>query len=108
MGVCALCTFYVKHKVRGAHYLVDMKVQKVHLAAHMDSPAAKVINIFGGIRQTAEVVGRHRSVVNRWLIPKSRGGTGGIIPAHHQQTLLKEARRRGLMCDPSVFFMDAA
>lgn len=51
-------------------------------------PAARVIEICGGIEATAKLVGRNRSVVNRWLLPKERGGTGGLVPSWHQQTLL--------------------
>ncbi len=51
-------------------------------------PAASVVTICGGIEATARLVKRDRSVVNRWLLPKDKGGTGGMIPMHHAQTLL--------------------
>jgi hypothetical protein len=72
-------------------------------AAHLE-PAASVVAICGGIDATARLVGRDRSVINRWLLPKSRGGTGGKVPMHHAMTLLA--------CVPSLterhFFADAA
>jgi hypothetical protein len=52
-------------------------------------PAARVIDLCGGIDATAGIVGRDRSVVNRWLLPRERGGTGGRIPMHHAQRLLE-------------------
>jgi hypothetical protein len=51
-------------------------------------PAAAVIEKCGGIEATAKLVDRHRSVVNRWLLPRESGGTGGRIPMHHAHTLL--------------------
>lgn len=51
-------------------------------------PAAAVIEKCGGIEAAAKIVNRHRSVVNRWLLPKESGGTGGHIPMHHARTLL--------------------
>lgn len=51
-------------------------------------PAATVIEILGGIDDTAKVVGRHRSVVNKWLRPKQAGGTDGSIPPKHWPALI--------------------
>lgn len=52
-------------------------------------PAATVVALCGGIDATAKLVGRDRSVVNRWLLSKERGGTGGLIPMRHARTLLE-------------------
>ena len=71
-----------------------------------DSPAKAVIDKFGGIDATAKAVGRHRSVVNRWLLPKESGGTGGIVPSHHQQTLLDKAPELGIPLAPVDFFSE--
>lgn len=51
-------------------------------------PAATVIRKCGGIEATAKAVGRHRSVVNRWLLRRENGGTDGRVPMHHAETLL--------------------
>ena len=69
-----------------------------------ETPAAKVIRKCGGITATAGLIDRDRSVVNRWLLPKESGGTGGIVPSHHQQTLLD--KNAGLK--PEDFFNVAA
>lgn len=53
-------------------------------------PAYGVIVKCGGIDATAKIVNRHRSVVNRWLMPRERGGTGGQVPMRHAQILLRE------------------
>ena len=71
-------------------------------------PAARVIEKCGGIESTARLVGRHRSVVNRWLRPKDKGGTGGIVPAEHQQKLLNKAKAEGIELSPNDFFEAAA
>ena len=68
------------------------------------SPAARVIEKCGGIDRTAEFVDRDRSVVNRWRLPREKGGTGGIVPAHHQVTLLSEAPKHGIKLTSSDFF----
>ena len=72
------------------------------------SPAARVIEKCGGIDRTAEFVGRDRSVVNRWRLPREKGGTGGIVPAHHQVKLLSEAPKHGIKLTSSDFFDDQA
>ena len=71
-----------------------------------ESPAARVIGKFGGIDKTAEVIGRHRSVVNRWLSSPESGGTGGVVPGKHQQPLLDAARAMGIDLAPKDFFVD--
>lgn len=71
-------------------------------------PASQVIQKCGGISATAGMLSLHRSVVNRWLLPRSSGGTGGLVPAKHQQALLEAARARGIALLPSDFFEPAA
>jgi hypothetical protein len=44
------------------------------------------------------------SRVYRWTYPKDRGGTGGIIPAKHQQTLLEKAKAADIRLRPADFF----
>ncbi len=69
-----------------------------------ETPAAKIIRKCGGIAATAKLIDRDRSVVNRWLLPKNSGGTDGIVPAQHQQTLLEKTPN----LKPEDFFYDAA
>lgn len=52
-------------------------------------PAAAVVEKCGGIEAAAKIVGLDRSVVNRWMLPKASGGTGGHIPMKHARTLLE-------------------
>ena len=45
----------------------------------------------------------HRSVVNRWLMDREKGGTGGLVPAHHMAVLLQKAPDLGIELTPDDF-----
>lgn len=70
----------------------------------MLEPAKTVIDICGGIPAVAEMTGRDKTRVYRWMQPRERGGTGGLIPAEAQQALIAEARARKLPLRPDHFF----
>lgn len=70
----------------------------------MTNCATKVIEKIGGPKAVADILGVDVSRVYRWTYPKSRGGTGGLIPAKHQSDLLIAARAKGLSLKPSDFF----
>ena len=70
----------------------------------MLDPAKKIIEICGGFEAVAEMTSRSVTRVHRWTYPKERGGTGGLIPADIQQTLMVKARERGLPLTPADFF----
>lgn len=57
-----------------------------------------------GVAIVAQITGVHSSRVHRWTYPKERGGTGGTIPAAHQQAILNGARERGIPLAPEDFF----
>lgn len=73
---------------------------KVHL-----EPAARVVQICGGIEETARLIGRDRSVVNRWLLAKSAGGTAGRVPMHHATALLQKVPD---LCEADFFLRQEA
>jgi hypothetical protein len=62
--------------------------------------AARVIAKFGGAqvlgKALARVSGRDRSRVYRWGYPKSKGGTGGVIPSSVIADVLTAARLEGV------------
>ncbi|MDF3019337.1 MAG: hypothetical protein K0Q92_640 [Steroidobacteraceae bacterium] len=60
------------------------------------TPADKAIAAFGGVRATARAAKRNGSSVSRWRKPIEEGGTGGRVPSSVQETLLLEARKRGI------------
>lgn len=70
--------------------------------------AEHIIEKCGGAANVAAITGVHISRVHRWTYPKERGGTGGLIPAGHQQTIMNAAVRMGLDLAPSDFFDMAA
>ncbi len=61
-----------------------------------DSPAARVITAFGGVRATARIVERNSSTISRWLKPRQEGGTGGLIPSTLQKAILDHAAAQGM------------
>lgn len=70
----------------------------------MASIAENVIEKFGDKATVANILGLSVTQIYRFTYPKKKGGTGGLIPAEHQQTLLNEARARGIKLFPSDFF----
>lgn len=56
------------------------------------TPAQVVIDVFGGVRPTARVALVNPSTVCRWLQPKARGGTGGMVPSEYMERLLDAAK----------------
>ncbi len=54
----------------------------------MPEPAHTVLARFGGAGPLSRLLGLDRSTVHRWALPKSRGGSGGLVPAKHHQRLL--------------------
>lgn len=70
----------------------------------MSAIAEHVITKCGGARVVAEMLGIHVTRVYRFTHPKSRGGSGGLIPSKHQNRLIEEARKRNLDLVPSDFF----
>lgn len=77
-------------------------------------PAYSIIKTFGdgklsrGIDAIAEIVGRDRANVYRWMRPKERGGTGGFIPAGAQAELWKYSKSNDVPAVVKDFFGLAA
>lgn len=70
--------------------------------AHLE-PAKSIIGKIG-IEKVAEITGKHPSRVYRWMYPKDRGGTGGLIPQSEAPTLLQYARANGIELSAEEFF----
>jgi hypothetical protein len=65
------------------------------------SQAERILAKFGGARRLAElffVVGSSRdpSGIYRWAYPKSKGGTGGLIPTNAWSWIRKAAELDGI------------
>lgn len=59
------------------------------------TPAEVVIDVFGGVRATAKAAELAPSTVCRWMQPRKRGGTGGLVPQAHFQALQDAAHLIG-------------
>lgn len=57
-----------------------------------------------GIDNVAAVAGVDRTRVYRWMRPREKGGTGGLIPTKQQMKLLEHAQGAQLPVGPSDFF----
>jgi len=66
-------------------------------------PARTVIGKIGTHR-VAAITGKHVSRVYRWMYPKSRGGTGGLIPQSDMPALLAYAIENQIDLSPAEFF----
>lgn len=69
---------------------------------HLD-PAKSIIAKIG-IEKVSEVTGKHVSRVYRWMYPKERGGTGGLIPQSDAPALLSYAKANDIELSPAEFF----
>lgn len=57
-----------------------------------------------GIDAVAEITGADRTRVYRWMRPRDKGGTGGLIPSRQQKKLFEYAQRKKLPVEPGDFF----
>lgn len=77
------------------------------MSIHRLEPAHSVIRKIG-IAKVAEVTGKHVSRVYRWMYPKEKGGTGGLIPQAEAMLLLEYARATGIKLSADDFFTAAS
>jgi hypothetical protein len=68
-------------------------------------PAASVISVMGGLSAVANAAEVSVTSVQRWRLPSSKGGTGGIIPAKYHKRLIEHAASQGLAL-PLAAFVD--
>lgn len=57
-----------------------------------------------GLNAVAAVTRAHRTSVYRWMLPTASGGTGGLIPSQHAQSLVEYAQRTHMDLGPEDFF----
>lgn len=72
----------------------------------MLNPASRIIRSLGGHDQVAKATGVSISRVYRWTYPKSRGGTGGLVPQKHHPAILALAQGIGLKFTADEFLQD--
>lgn len=73
--------------------------------AKMANTARNVIEKVGGFRVAARACQVDIAQVYRWTYERDRGGTGGLIPAKHQSTLMAFAAAEGLPLEAADFFL---
>lgn len=59
-------------------------------------PAKSIIARLGGPTKVREITGVGMTAPHSWQHPKSKGGTGGLIPMRHIPALLAYAREQGI------------
>lgn len=64
-------------------------------------PSGKLSN---GIKLVSEITGADPTRVYRWMRPREKGGTDGIIPSKAQVKLFEHAQRERIPLSPSDFF----
>ncbi|MBJ6986912.1 hypothetical protein H4N61_06370 [Devosia sp. MC521] len=67
-------------------------------------PAKSVIAKAGGVDAVVSMTGNHISRVYRWMRPKDKGGTGGVIPHRSASSILRHAKASGLPITEADFF----
>lgn len=60
------------------------------------SPAEYVIKVFKGVRAAATAIGRDRSAIYKWKLPRDMGGCDGQIPGPARKAILSKARELDL------------
>lgn len=70
----------------------------------METTAERVIVKCGGYQTVAKWLGLSLAQVYKFTYPREKGGTGGVIPARHQPTLLTIARENDIPLSPNDFF----
>ena len=63
-------------------------------------PADYVIEIFGGVKKTAKILGRSRRAVYLWRQPRNKGGCDGFLPGPIQYKILRIAKKKKLDITP--------
>lgn len=69
------------------------------------SPVARrIVAKCGGARRVSAITGRAIVTIHKWSLPRSRGGTGGLIPSEVQAVLMDAALRGEVDLMPADFF----
>lgn len=64
--------------------------------------------ISAGIKMVSAITGADPTRVYRWMRPREKGGTDGIIPSKAQMRLFEHAKKENIPLSPSDFFEAAA
>lgn len=67
-------------------------------------PAGSLIAKFGSVKALAEITGISVHSVGRWRAPKEKGGTGGVVPHWHINSIVAAASAQGIKVSAADFF----
>lgn len=67
---------------------------------HVDPAAQRVIDKCGGAQALADAIGYHVTAVYQWPKPRSKRGTGGLIPSRARRRILEGIRDGKLPLTP--------
>lgn len=76
----------------------------------LETQALKILLRLGGPKRVCEALAEYNiriydpSTIHRWLYPKSRGGTGGVIPPKALDDLLLLAKIEGIILTPEELY----
>ncbi len=71
------------------------------------SPSRKARHVLGS-RRLAELCGRTTDAIRKWDRARSKGGTGGLVPAEFQARILRVAAEEQLPLTAEDLIADAA
>lgn len=97
--------------MRGSFTITGIALDKAitdFVIIHVMEPAKTVIDKLGGAQAVADFLGVSPVRVYCWTYPRTRGGTGGLIPAKHQAKLLQMADRLGIRLRAADLIQEAA
>lgn len=72
------------------------------METHHLNPASTIIGKVG-VQTVANITGAHVSRIYRWMYPKEKGGTDGVIPLKHIPALLAAAKAKGIALSADDF-----
>lgn len=72
------------------------KQRRRRVEARMSDQASRIAAKFGGVPELAKAIGRRAPSVYKWLYPRERGGTGGLIPSSAVPSVLDAADLLGV------------
>ena len=80
------------------------RMSRIDPTRHL-APARIVVQKIGSVQLTAQAAGVDESRVRRWMMPREKGGTGGLVPTRNQQRLLEWAKQHNRPLRPADFFV---
>jgi hypothetical protein len=69
---------------------------------HLEPAKSIVAKI--GVQKCAEITGKHVTRVYRWMAPREKGGTGGVIPYEDAGALISYFEAHGIEFSHKEFF----